>query len=302
MKLSRFNVWTPENDSIILYNSLTGALITFEAIYYDRVFQALSAGNLSGLPDKFLPILVEDGFLVEDQFDELEAIRNLVVRRQQLVGEYFFSILLSLSCNFRCGYCFENHTGQILGDQMADRIVQMMSRVSQLAEKIAVDWYGGEPLISFPTLRRLNDRFMAICSHDGTKYETSITTNGYLLTPEIIKYLTHIPITHLQITIDGPPETHNISRPLKDGGPTFDVILDNIVLAVENGLDVFIRTNITRCNIDQVHKLYPILAGRGLKNKVRVLLKPVVSSPANPCEEDCLDSVELSSQMVPIYI
>ena len=282
MKLSRFNVWTPENDSIILYNSLTGALITFEAIYYDRVFQALSAGNLSGLPDKFLPILVEDGFLVEDQFDELEAIRNLVVRRQQLVGEYFFSILLSLSCNFRCGYC---HNSEFV-----------------LAEKIAVDWYGGEPLISFPTLRRLNDRFMAICSHDGTKYETSITTNGYLLTPEIIKYLTHIPITHLQITIDGPLETHNISRPLKDGGPTFDVILDNIVLAVENGLDVFIRTNITRCNIDQVHKLYPILAGRGLKNKVRVLLKPVVSSPANPCEEDCLDSVELSSQMVPIYI
>ena len=302
MKLSMFNVWTPDGDSLIVYNSKTGALATFEPPYCDSVLAALENHDSSLLAEEFLEALAEDGYLVENETDELAYIQELVDTRQKLTDEYYFSILLSLTCNFGCFYCFEDHTGKIIDDAVAQKLTAMMERISPTAKKIAIDWYGGEPLLSFARLRELNDRFMALCATNGTHYEISITTNGYLLTQEIIDYLKGVPITHLQITIDGPPETHDQSRPLKTGGPTFAVILDNIKNAVANGLSIFIRVNITKHNIDRVHELYQILAARGLKNKVRLLLKPVVSSPNRPCKEDCLAGTSLSSRMVPIYV
>lgn len=302
MKFSMFNVWTVDDGTIILYNSKTGALATFEPCYLQVVNSSLINNDPSLLPDQFITDLIEDGYLLNDGFDEMEYIRQLVVKRQQLVDEYFFSILLSLSCNFGCYYCFENHTDKVLAEPISGRLVYMMSRISKSAKKIAVDWYGGEPLLSFSMLHQLNNKFMAICAANDVRYEISVTTNGYLLSREVIDYLAGTPITHLQITIDGPPETHNISRPLKNGEPTFDTILDNIEQAVAKGLGVFIRTNITKQNIDRIYELYPILEARGLKNKVRILLKPVVSSSVNLCEEQCLTGQTFSDKMVPIYI
>jgi len=301
MKLSMFNVWN-DDDPLIIYNAKTGALATFEPPYRAPVLAALTNHNPSLLPQEFVEILTEDGYLVGKETDELAYIQGLVEARQKLTAEYYFSILLSLACNFDCFYCFEDHTGKILDAAVAQRLIAMMERIAPTAKKIAIDWYGGEPLLSFPRLQQLNDRFMALCAANGTHYEISITTNGYLLTQEVIDYLKGVPITHLQITLDGPPDTHDQSRPLKNGGPTFAMILDHIENAVRNGLGIFIRVNITRHNIDRIYELYRILAARGLKNKVRLLLKPVVSSPVRPCEDDCLMGVDLSSRMVPIYV
>lgn len=302
MKFSRFNAWTyTENHELILYNSMTGALATFEKPQSNEILIALKRNEVLSIPTELISIFLEDGYIVKDEMDELKKINDLVNKRQALTDEYFFSILMNLDCNFKCFYCFESLTGEYLDDIVSQKIISMIDKVSKSAKKISVDWYGGEPLLSFDRLRFLNDKFMEICNAKGVQYCASITTNGYLLTPSVIEYLKTVPLSHLQITLDGPAETHNISRPLRNGDPTFDVILKNIKAAVEQGIEVMIRVNITKINIDLISKLYEIIEKYGLKNKVQIMLRSVVSSSTNPCAECCLSENISANKTADIY-
>ncbi len=190
IKFSRFNAWAEtKNNELILYNSMTGALATFEESLSKKVLSALKNNQSSSIPAELINVFIEDGYIIKDNHDELAKINDLVKARQGLIDEYFLSILLNLDCNFGCFYCFETHTGEYLNDVVSQKIATMINKISKTAKKISVDWYGGEPLLSFNRLRLLNNQFMKICNANGVQYCTSITTNGYLLTPSVIEYL-----------------------------------------------------------------------------------------------------------------
>ncbi|MFA6097420.1 MAG: radical SAM protein [Candidatus Paceibacterota bacterium] len=302
IKFSRFNAWTlKDNNELVLYNSMTGALILFENPESDEISIALQNNQALSIPEDIKNILLEDGFIVESGIDELTKINDLVIKRQSLIDEYYFSIMLNSDCNFKCFYCFESHSGEYLNDTVSQKIELMMNKISKTAKKISIDWYGGEPLLSFDKLRDLNGKFMEICKEDNVQYRTSITTNGYLLTPSVIEYLKTIPLSHLQITLDGPAETHDVCRPLKNGKPTFDSILENIKMAVDQKIEVMIRVNMTKINIDLISKLYKAIETHGLKNRVQIMLRPVVSSSSNPCEAHCLPEDVLAGRAADIY-
>jgi len=280
---------------------MTGALVVFEKTQSDKVLIALEENQVAAIPEEFMEVLQEDGYIIGSEIDELKNIEDLVSKRQNLIDEYFFSILLNLDCNFKCFYCFESHTGEYLNDIVSQKIISMINKISKSAKKISVDWYGGEPLLSFDRMCVLNNKFMEICAANDIQYCASVTTNGYLLTPLVIEYLKTIPLSHLQITLDGPAETHNVSRPLKNGDPTFDIILKNIKNAVDQRIEVMVRVNVTKINIDRIVELYQAIEGQGLKNKVQIMLRPVVSSLAHPCAEYCLPEVELAGKVADIY-
>lgn len=274
-RFSRFNAWTyTEKCELILYNSMTGALVVFEKTQSNKVLIALEENQVAAIPEEFMEVLQEDGYIIGNEIDELKNIEDLVSKRQNLIDEYFFSILLNLDCNFRCFYCFESHTGEYLNDIVSQKIISMINKISKSAKKISVDWYGGEPLLSYDRMCVLNNKFMEICAANDIQYCASVTTNGYLLTPLVIEYLKTIPLSHLQITLDGPAETHNVSRPLKNGDPTFDIILKNIKNAVDQRIEVMVRVNVTKINIDRIVELYQAIEGQGLKNKVQIMLRP----------------------------
>lgn len=302
VKFSRFNIWTKtETGELIIYNSMTGALATFEKQYSDNVLRALENNLISSIPSEFINDFMEDGYIIKNDIDEFKKINDLIKIRQGLIDEYFLSILLNLDCNFKCYYCFESHTGKYLEDTVAQKILLMFDKISKKAKKISVDWYGGEPLLSFHKLMFLNDKFIEICKTNNIQYNMSVTTNGYLLSSAIFEYLKNTPTTHLQITLDGPAKTHNVSRPLKNGDSTFDVILDNIKKAVSLGIKVLISVNITKLNIDQIPELYQVIEKQGLKNRVQIILKPVVSSSAHPCKNQCLSVNILGNKITAIY-
>ncbi len=55
----------------------------------------------------------------------------------------------------------------------------------------------------------------------GLSVESSLITNGTLLTEGIFNELMRYNLQSIQVTIDGPPEIHNKRRPMKGGGPSF---------------------------------------------------------------------------------
>jgi len=121
------------------------------------------------------------------------------------------------------------------------------------------------------------------------------------LSDKVFAYLKQEEPSRLTITLDGPPEAHNQSRPLKNGGETFGVILNNIKRAVSAGLKVAIRVNVSSRNVRTIHELFDILDNSGLKNQVTVDLQGVVSSDAHPYEQYCLTGYELTHSILSIY-
>ena len=302
MKFSRFNVWTLVQSKLVIYNTLTGALASFDPDDKVTVLEALENNATLNIPDEFVTDMTEDGYLVDDQRDELDAIRSAISDRHSRTDEYSLCITLNKRCNFSCTYCFQLHDGRSLPVLESRKIIRLFRNILPKAKKIEVDWFGGEPLLSFPKLKEMNDRFFRLAEKAGVRYAFSITTNGYLLTGNILEYLEERRPVQLVVTLDGPPEVHDKSRPLKNGRGTFGVILENIKQMVAKGLNVTLRVNVSRVNVDQIPELFEILETHRLKNKLRINLQPIVSSTANPCEECCLSGYDSAHSILSIYL
>jgi uncharacterized protein len=132
-----------------------------------------------------------------------------------------------------------------------------------------VTWFGGEPLLGTDRLYRLSEEFLARTSAAGVAYAADIVTNGYLLTRETAERLRHYGVTDAQVTLDGPPETHDRMRPLASGRPTFETILDRIDEAADV-LSIAVRVNLDTENVAHADDLLELLAARGLAGRVTV--------------------------------
>lgn len=62
----------------------------------------------------------------------------------------------------------------------------------------------------------------------GAQFSNSMTTNGFLLTEDIIQKCMEIRLNELQVTLDGDKEAHNKIRNQK-GELSFDKILQNCI-------------------------------------------------------------------------
>ena len=84
---------------------------------------------------------------------------------------------------------------------MAKRAVDFLWEHSIDSRMVSISFYGGEPLLQFPLVQRViqysKARFV------GKKLTFNMTTNGTLLTDDIIRYLAEHEVS-LMISIDGP--------------------------------------------------------------------------------------------------
>jgi len=301
MKCSIFNITSKDKDELLVYNSMTGALVSFESKYVERMSYVFNDGLINMTPTDFVDPLKEDGFLVDIDFDEYEKINMLTQKRINWKDSWHFSIMLNQSCNFKCFYCFQPRKNLFLSSNVEDRIIKNDKLRCRDTSKITIDWYGGEPLLSFDLLKRLNTKIGKICSANDVEYEICFTSNGYLMNSEVLEYLNAYKISHLQITLDAPIAHHDKSRILNNGEPTFKKILANIQIAVKQGIHVLVRVNAIKENKDSSFEIYEILENAGLKNKVEVSIRPVVSSSANPCSDNCLTNIDFGKKMMSHY-
>jgi MoaA/NifB/PqqE/SkfB family radical SAM enzyme len=95
-------------------------------------------------------------------------------------------------CNLACAYC---HEYDAVSEPVPTEV--MIRRIGRLAElgTAAITFSGGEPLLH-PQL----DRLVAEARERG--FFTTLITNGYRLSPEMIGRLNHSRLDHLQISID----------------------------------------------------------------------------------------------------
>lgn len=140
------------------------------------------------------------------------------------------AMFLAQECNLRCLYCY-GQAGEYAGPGMMDkdtafRVVDWLMENSRSAQRVTIGFFGGEPLLNFPLMRDVVSYARQKASGAGKEMRFSITTNGTLLTDEIIAFLKEENIETL-ISFDGPPEIQNRQRPFKDGSGSYDVVRVN---------------------------------------------------------------------------
>ena len=143
---------------------------------------------------------------------------------------------MTQNCNFRCKYCVysgaENsyqrvHSNKVMNWNTARKAIDFLWEHSIDSKDVNIGFYGGEPLLEFDLIKKAIEysrkKFM------GKEISFSMTTNGTLLTEEIIRFLSKNKV-QLVISLDGAKEINDENRVFKNGSGTYDRVIRKIDL------------------------------------------------------------------------
>ncbi len=188
-----------------------------------------------------------------DERAALETMGRMATAFPMVLG---LTICPTMGCNFDCPYCFEDHKQGKMSKEVQDDVIALTKRMLEAShcKDINVSWFGGEPLLAPDVIESLSLGLIKLAEDAGGKYTADIITNGYLLTKENIDLLSRLKVDNAQVTIDGIGDTHNATRHLAKGGPTFDRIIENLK---DNTIPfkVSIRHNVHEENKSEINKL-----------------------------------------------
>ncbi|HEY5629533.1 MAG TPA: radical SAM protein, partial [Candidatus Limnocylindrales bacterium] len=234
------------DDRVWVYNGLSGQVISLSSDEWAAT-QAFLAGSERFPAVELLRDLTLGRMIVTHDIDELETLERRYRAGTADRTSFGLTIVTSLGCNFDCPYCFQVKPRAILDDETVGLLVGVLDQQLPTIERFEVTWFGGEPLLGAERLYELSDAFIRRCDAAGVAYAAGIVTNGYLLTPDVARRLRDLRVGRAQVTLDGPAETHDLMRPLRNGKGTFEVILDNVV-ACADILPISIRVNLDTAN------------------------------------------------------
>lgn len=274
-RASRYNWFVPlggGDADALAYNALSSSLLMIAPDLRCRL-ELLARTQATVGPDDELAALIPFGLMIPADFDELSEIRERARKLRGGVSNLVLTIAPTLSCDFRCGYCFQDHPPVYMGEEVLSRLIKFVAGQANDLESMGITWFGGEPLLATPTIHRLSKAFSELAErHDFKLRPASIITNGWGLTERNCRLLQDCGIGFMQVTLDGVGSVHDERRPLADGSPTFDRIVEGIETALRQLPDtkIAVRVNLEQTNAEAVDDLYEYFRARGIADRIDV--------------------------------
>lgn len=270
-KTSRFtHLIELESGEGTVYNGRTGALVKLAPGAFQRC-RSLLAGAPAGHPlpvdgdgDSLFQHLAAGGFVVSSDLDEL-ALLEESWRRERESSQFLLTILPTFGCNLGCEYCFVGKKRGLMNRERQDQIIDFVTARLRAGTfpSMAVDWFGGEPLLALNVIDRLSNSFLQLCETHGMPYSAQVITNGTVISERAVDVMLRGGVDRLQITLDGPREVHDRRRPSKlRVVSSFDQIMEGLEKVVGRFL-IRLRINVDRHNMDAVWPLLDSFASRG---------------------------------------
>lgn len=159
-------------------------------------------------------------------------------------------------CNLMCAYCFASQgrfggKPVLMSPETGEAAVDFLLKTSRDRRYLDVDFFGGEPLMAFDTVRHVVSYAREQGKRRGKEFRFTLTTNCTLLDDEKTRFLNSEGIS-LILSIDGRPSVHDLMRKLRSGGPSHAIAIDKARRIVDSrgGRDYFLRGTYTRHNLD----------------------------------------------------
>ncbi len=248
-KLSIYNKIVKNIDKYIYFNTFKGIFVGLNEKEHKVVEKEFE--NLEGFKEKFPNIFKkfsDSGFIIDKERDELKEVLFNKKREVFLNREYLLFLHPTLDCNFNCWYCYEEHPKDIMSKNLIKKVKRHIKYMSDKITAFHLSWFGGEPLMYFNEIvEPLSIYTQNICKKNKIPFINSITTNAYYIDKKMVDSFKEIKLNSFQITIDGNKEKHNKVRQ-HYGEPTFDKIIENIILLCNEIEDVSITLRINYDN------------------------------------------------------
>lgn len=163
---------------------------------------------------------------------------------------------MSHACNAACRYCYagqgkyfyqDHGRNMMMDDATAREAVNFLFKFACGKKELAIQFFGGEPLMNFDTIRRTVDYADALSKKYGVKLFYGITTNFYLANREMIDFFQEHGFSIL-VSIDGPAFVQKFLRPTKNGVDYGDSLWRNLQYTFtrfKNHEKLIIRSSIT---------------------------------------------------------
>ncbi len=187
-------------------------------------------------------------------------------------------------CNLRCKYCFASTgdfgTGRkMMTFETGRRAIDFLIEKSEDRENLELDFFGGEPLMNFDTVKQIVEYARSREKECGKRFRFTITTNGLLLDDDKIDFINK-EMSNVVLSIDGRKETNDNVRIRVDGSGCYDSILPKFKKLVEQRGDkeYYVRGTFTKYNIDFCEDVFS-LYNEGFD---QISVEPVVCGSENP--------------------
>ena len=217
MKASIYNFAVPKaDDAWLLFNARTGKMLNLDGPKISSLVKNLMGSEEAEeveIDRESLELLTRGQFVVDDTFDELAAIRSVFWSARN-DAPVVITITTTLDCNLGCFYCYEERSGDSLGEHDIPSILRNASDLllNSGKRKLHVDWYGGEPTLNLPFLEATSSQIQSLCASLGVTYSASIISNGTAWPRDVRDFIKRHRIRQVQITFDGMKKTHDQRR------------------------------------------------------------------------------------------
>lgn len=172
---------------------------------------------------------------------------------------------ITYKCNLECLHCYINAGPFRREDEElpSSKIIEIAKEMIEMKIPLII-FSGGEPLAR-------KDFFEIIkVFRNSQKPKLALSTNGTLITEDVAKRLKENGFSYVGISIDSTnPQEHDTFRGSKGA---FNAAIRGIKNSIKLGLDVGIRTTITKYNIDEVSEIIKYASKLGIKRVSLYLL------------------------------
>lgn len=255
---SRYNVRaTTTEGSLVLWNVYSNRMGLFKNGLAPKVVELLSRRGVVGKREGLIRYLADRGFLVTDDVDEFRRFRYAFGKDHFSKDRLQIFLLASEDCNFRCKYCYEKFDRGTMEPWVRDGVKRYLEKQASSLKQLRLEWFGGEPLYGIEAIEDIAPFALKLAERHSIQYASKVTTNAYLLTPEVADRLLAWNVRMYQVTLDGPAEHHDRCRPGRDGSPTFEVIFENLkaMHRRKEKFSVTLRINFDRDNAPDLERL-----------------------------------------------
>ncbi|MDF1554250.1 MAG: geopeptide radical SAM maturase [Deferrisomatales bacterium] len=281
MNLSRYlKIWPQPGKpgASLVFSTRTGSTTVIPALALER----LRRGDV---PASAVEALTRLGVGVEDIGAERAAGLGYLDQVNRVDPGVTAAVILGMGCNFACPYCYEGTNGDPSMDETTGRalIAFLKTRFRLGKQTLTLDLYGGEPLLYRDRIRQLAASLKPWVEGQGGRFRFTLVTNGSLLTPEVVDELLPLGLVSAKVTVDGPADLHDRSRPYAGGRASFAAVLANLRAVCER-VKVGLGGNYTAANWRRFPELLDDLqtTGLGPDRLAQVSFSPVLATDAAP--------------------
>ena len=177
-------------------------------------------------------------------------------------------MVLTHACNLACVYCYTGDKKRVRmsGPVAAAALAFAFETARARGSRLQLGFFGGEPLLERELLLELAATARARADATGVPLLLQVTTNGTLLTPELVERLGALKV-HVAISIDGTRTQHEAGRPLAGGGSSWDATRAGLerLVAARDRFPFDVIAVVDPCNVGELGEGVAELVDRGVE-------------------------------------